>query len=129
MEASWNGFGRALGLVVLGTLLMVGLVGCAKAKVVKPESPKSLAGVVRFTILAPGAKQVNLVGSFNGWGKNVTPMKIIDSSGVWLVDVPLKEGEHTFMYLIDGTRWVTPPLAEDFVTDSFGQVNGVVIVR
>ena len=108
---------------------MVGLVGCAKAKVVKTESPKSLAGVVRFMILAPGVKQVNLVGSFNGWGKDAMPMKIMDSSGVWLVDVPLKEGEHTFMYLIDGTRWITPPLAEDFVTDSFGHLNGVVIVR
>lgn len=129
MEARWNGFGRALGLVLMGTILMVGLAGCAKAKVVKPESPKSLAEVVRFTILAPGAKQVHLVGSFNGWGKNATPMKIMDSSGLWLVDVPLKEGEHTFMYLIDGTRWITPPLAEDFVTDGFGQANGVVIVR
>ncbi len=129
MEARWNGFGRALGLVLLGTILIVGLVGCSKAKVVKPELPKSLAGIVRFTILAPGAKQVNLVGSFNGWGKNATPMKIMDSSGLWLVDVPLKEGEHTFMYLIDGTQWITPPLAEDFVTDGFGQANGVVIVR
>lgn len=129
MEARWNGFGCALGLVLLGTMLMVGLVGCAKAKVVKPELPKSLAGVVRFTILAPGAKQVHLVGSFNGWGKNATPMKIMDSSGLYFVDVPLKEGEHTFMYLIDGTRWITPPLAEDFVTDGFGQANGVVIVR
>jgi 1,4-alpha-glucan branching enzyme len=129
MEARWNGFGYALGLVVLGTIVLVGSVGCAKVKMVKPESPKSLAGVVRFTVLAPGAKQVNLVGSFNSWGKYATPMKIMDSSGVWLVDVPLKEGEHTFMYLIDGTRWITPPLAEDFVTDGFGQVNGVVIVR
>ena len=108
---------------------MVGLVGCAKAKVVKPESPKSLAGVVRFMILAPGVKQVNLVGSFNGWGKDAMPMKIMDSSGLWSVDVPLKEGEHTFMYLIDVTRWITPPMAEDFVTDSFGHLNGVVIVR
>jgi hypothetical protein len=33
------------------------------------------------------------------------------------------------MYLIDGTRWITPPLAEDFVIDGFGQTNGVVIVR
>lgn len=66
---------------------------------------------------------------FQWLGENATPMKIMDSSGLWLVDVPLKEGEHTFMYLIDGTRWITPPLAEDFVTDGFGQVNGVVIVR
>ena len=129
MEARWNGFGYALGLVVLGTIILVGSVGCAKVKMVKPESPKSLAGVVRFTILAPGAKQVHLVGSFNGWGKDALPMKIMDSSGLWLVDVPLKEGEHTFMYLIDGTRWITPPLAEDFATDGFGQANGVVIVR
>jgi hypothetical protein len=45
------------------------------------------------------------------------------------VEVRLKEGEHTFMYLVDGVRWVTPPLAEDFVTDGFGHMNGVVIVR
>lgn len=109
--------------------MMVALSGCAKAKVVKSELPKSLSGVVRFTILAPGAKQVHLVGSFNGWGKIETPMTIIESSGVWLVDIPLKVGEHTFMYLIDGARWITPPLAEDFVTDGFGQANGVVIVR
>lgn len=56
-------------------------------------------------------------------------MKIIDASSVWLVDVPLPEGEHTFMYVIDGVRWMTPPQAEDFVTDGFGQTNGVVIVR
>ena len=129
MDARGNGFGCALGLVLLGTILLAGVGGCAKAKMVKSESPKFLAGVVRFTILAPGAKQVNLVGSFNGWEKNATPMKIMDSSGLWLVDVPLKEGEHAFMYLIDGTRWITPPLAEDFVTDGFGQANGVVIVR
>lgn len=129
MEERWNGFGRALGLVVLGTIVVVGTVGCAKPKMLKPELPKSLAGSVRFTILAPEAKHVSLVGSFNGWGKDATPMRIMDSSGLWSVDVPLKEGEHTFMYLIDGTRWITPPLAEDFITDGFGQANGVVIVR
>jgi 1,4-alpha-glucan branching enzyme len=129
MEARWTGFGYALGLFVLGAIVMAGSVGCAKAKAIKPELPKSLAGVVRFTLLAPGAKHVSLVGSFNGWGKDATPMKVMDSSGLWSVEVPLKEGEHTFMYLIDGTRWITPPLAEDFITDGFGQTNGVVIVR
>jgi 1,4-alpha-glucan branching enzyme len=84
---------------------------------------------VRFTVLAPGAKKVFLVGSFNGWAKGATPMKAVGSSGLWSVDVPLKEGEYTFMYVIDDVRWVTPPLAEDFVTDGFGQTNGVVVVR
>jgi hypothetical protein len=129
MEARWNGFGYTLGLLLLSVVVAVAPLGCAKAKVVKPELPKSLAGVVQFTLLAPEAKHVSLVGSFNGWGKDATTTMIMDFSGLWSVDVPLKEGEHTFMYLIDGTRWVTPPLAEDFVTDGFGQTNGVVIVR
>ena len=33
-----------------------------------------------------------------------------------------------FMFVIDGSRWVTPPLADDFVDDGFGSKNGVVIV-
>ena len=56
-------------------------------------------------------------------------MKAVNASGLWSVDVPLKNGEYTFMYVLDGVRWVTPPLADDFVTDGFGQTNGVVIVR
>ena len=83
---------------------------------------------IRFTLLAPGAKQVALVGSFNSWVTSATPMTR-QAGNVWSVVVPLKEGEHTFMYLIDGSQWVTPPQAEDFVTDGFGQANGVVVVR
>lgn len=56
-------------------------------------------------------------------------MKIMQGSGIWSVDVPLAEGEYSFMYVIDGMQWMTPPQAEDFVTDGFGQTNGVVIVR
>ena len=52
-----------------------------------------------------------------------------DGTGLWSVDVPLREGEYTFMYLVDGKQWVTPPMAEDFVTDGFGQTNGVLIVH
>jgi len=56
-------------------------------------------------------------------------MKMSDGTGLWSVDVPLGEGEYTFMYLVNGTQWVTPPMAEDFVTDGFGQTNGVLIVH
>ena len=80
-------------------------------------------------LLAPEAKKVALVGSFNGWAEEAIKMKMSDGTGFWSVDVPLKVGEYTFMYLVDETRWVTPPAAEDFVTDGFGQTNGVVIVH
>ena len=41
----------------------------------------------------------------------------------------LPAGEHLFMFVADGNRWITPPLADDFVDDGFGSRNGVVIVR
>ena len=114
--------------VVTVACMIVGLSACAKT-VKKAELPKPVAGGVRFALLAPDAKQVALVGSFNGWAGEATKMKMSDGTGLWSVDVPLQEGEYTFMYLIDGKRWVTPPMAEDFVTDGFGQTNGILIVH
>ncbi|MDH4086429.1 MAG: isoamylase early set domain-containing protein [Nitrospira sp.] len=108
------------------TMALSGTWSCTKT--VTPEPPKTTPGGVRFTVLAPGAKNVFLVGSFNGWAKRATPMKIMDGT-LWSVVVPLEEGEYPFMYVIDGVRWVTPPQADDFVTDGFGQTNGVVVVR
>ncbi len=107
-------------------ILLNGLWSCAKA--VKPEAPHPTPEGIRFTLLVPGAKHVALVGSFNNWAKTATPMTI-QTGGLWSVVVPLKQGEHTFMYLINGVQWITPPHAEDFVTDGFGQINGVVVVR
>lgn len=121
--------GRASWTTVLVIMLLHGLWACAQPPVMKAGVPRPQAGAVRFTLLAPGAQQVFLVGSFNGWAKHATPMKVVDGSSLWSVDVPLSEGEHTFMYVIDGVRWMTPPQAEEFVTDGFGHTNGVVIVR
>lgn len=129
MEVRLKGLRGLFRAACIAALLMSGLGACASSPVLKPGMPKSVAGTVRFTVLAPGAKKVFLVGSFNGWAKDATPMAVVKGASLWTVDVPLKEGEYTFMYLIDGVRWLTPPLADDFVTDDFGQTNGVVIVR
>ncbi|TKB67137.1 MAG: hypothetical protein E8D47_04945 [Nitrospira sp.] len=120
-------FTRLLRVVTVACMI-VGLSACAKT-IQKPELPKPVAGGVRFVLLAPEAKKVALVGSFNGWAEEATKMKMRDGTGFWSVDVPLRDGEYTFMYLVDGTRWVTPPAAEDFVTDGFGQTNGILVVH
>jgi 1,4-alpha-glucan branching enzyme len=129
MDVGLKRFARLSLAVSIAIMLSGGFGACTKSPVLKSAMPQSLSGVVRFTVLVPGAKQVSLVGSFNEWTKGATPMKIVHGSALWTVDVPLKAGEYTFMYLIDGVRWVTPPLADDFVTDGFGQTNGIVIVR
>ena len=119
-------FSRLLRAVAV-VCMILGLSACAQTK--KLDLPKPMVSGVRFTLLAPEAQQVALVGSFNGWARGATPMKMSDGTGLWSVDVPLKEGEYTFMYLVDGKQWITPPMAEDFVTDGFGQTNGVLIVH
>lgn len=101
----------------------------ACATMTKPELPKPVTGGIRFTLLAPKAKTVYVVGSFNGWAKGATPMKPMGDSGLWVAEVSLRSGEHTFLYLVNEIEWLVPPLAEDFVTDGFGQINGVVVVR
>ena len=112
---------------ILATAFVGILSGCVSS--IKPDVPRPVTGGVRFTHLAPSAHTVYVVGSFNGWVKGATQMKQEGKTGVWTADVTMQPGEYTFMYLVDGKEWVVPPLAEDFVTDGFGQTNGVVIVR
>lgn len=49
---------------------------------------------VKFSVWAPSAKQVSLVGDFNLWDGRVNPMRSMGGGGVWELFVPgLKEGE------------------------------------
>ena len=56
---------------------------------------------VRFSVAAPSAKQVSLVGDFNRWNPGAVPMRR-GSSDVWVVDVRLQPGRHVFAFSIDG---------------------------
>lgn len=113
-------------MITIASLLLF-LSACAAT--LKPELPTSVSGGTRFLLSAPAAKSVSLAGSFNGWSPTAHPMAPAGSDGFWSVVVPLPEGEHAFMYLIDGTKWMVPPLAQDFVTDGFGNTNGIVVIR
>ncbi|MDJ0652034.1 MAG: 1,4-alpha-glucan branching protein GlgB [Simkaniaceae bacterium] len=49
---------------------------------------------VKFSVWAPHAKSVSLVGDFNHWATEKNPMRMIGSSGVWELFIPgLQEGE------------------------------------
>jgi 1,4-alpha-glucan branching enzyme len=41
-----------------------------------------------FAVWAPSAKRVSVVGDFNNWDPNATPMSTLGQSGVWAVFVP-----------------------------------------
>jgi 1,4-alpha-glucan branching enzyme len=84
---------------------------------------------VRFRLADAEARSVAVAGSFNDWSVSSHPLAREGTSNVWALIVPLQPGEHRFMFIVDGSRWITPPLADDFEDDGFGSRNGVVIVR
>jgi len=59
---------------------------------------------IHFTVWAPNAKSVSVVGNFNHWYPGAHPMTRIGSSGVWGIFIPgLREGE-VYKYAI--RSWV-----------------------
>jgi 1,4-alpha-glucan branching enzyme len=47
-----------------------------------------------FTVWAPNARSVSVVGDFNFWDGRINPMRVLGYSGVWEIFIPgLKEGE------------------------------------
>lgn len=109
-------------------LLVMGvLAGCAAG--LEPRPPVGDVGGIRFTVQLPLAQSVAVAGGFNGWSSSGHPMTRVGSDGLWSVVIPLPPGEHPFMYVINGTQWLTPPQAEDYVEDGFGNRNGLVVVR
>jgi 1,4-alpha-glucan branching enzyme len=83
---------------------------------------------VRFSVSAPSAKRVSLVGDFNGWNPAAVPMRRGDrSSDVWIVNVRLQPGRHVFAFSIDGALRADSA-APRAVEDDFGVPGSVVVV-
>jgi 1,4-alpha-glucan branching enzyme len=91
--------------------------------------PVMTPGGVQFAVMLREARSVAVAGNFNQWAAASHPLARQSASGVWTAIVKLPPGEHLFMYVVDGTQWISPPAAEDYADDGFGARNGVVIVR
>ncbi len=93
----------------------------------KSHSPHS--NHVRVVFELPSciwADRIFLVGDFNQWSKNATPLRQ-DRDGVWRATVDLLAGSrHEFRYMIDG-QWKTDSHADGFATNTYGTENSVVI--
>jgi len=77
-----------------------------------------------FRFEAADAEEICLVGNFNQWQVCETPLERMDGN-VWAVKVPLNEGRHEYMFVVDGV-WRTDPAASFLVDDGFGNQNAVV---
>lgn len=70
-------------------------------------APESGDGVVRFVYTDAQAGEVYLVGDFNGWSPNATPLDL-ESGATWLALVFLDPGTYEYKLLVDGEWRVDP---------------------
>ena len=76
----------------------------------------------------PEAETVHLVGDFNRWLSSSMPLKCL-KDGTFTASLHLeKDKSYEYLYLINGTQWLTDPFAEDTVKNAYGGDNSVVHV-
>ena len=83
---------------------------------------------VRFTLVAPGASTVSIVGDFNGWSDGTLPLRRSTDGRTWEIEVPLSPGRYAYAFVVDG-RIERDPAAPRTAGDDFGTPNSVVMVR
>lgn len=82
--------------------------------------------VVRFVLADAKARTVTLVGDFNAWARQATPLRHA-KPGVWTTQVALPAGRHEYAFVVDGRHWVVDPAAER-LADDFDTQSSVVTV-
>lgn len=77
---------------------------------------------------APKAGSVMVVGDFNNWETEATPMKK-SKDGCYAATVALETGkEYHYRFLIDGQRWENDWFADRYEPNPYGGDNSVVVV-
>jgi hypothetical protein len=83
---------------------------------------------IRFDLTLPSsAREVALVGDFNGWDEHATPMIRRRNDGAWSANVPLPPGRHVYAFVVDGRQWLVDPLAPQVPDEGYGPANAVVV--
>ncbi len=91
---------------------------------VKPDG--SGAWAVTLNVKLQGnPKQVNLAGDFNGWSRELTPMKR-SPDGRWTATIQMQEGVRFYKFVVDGTKWIEDPTNKEHVPDGQGGFNSVL---
>lgn len=82
---------------------------------------------VQLFLEAPAASSVAIAGDFNGWSPTIN-LEDRDGDGVWSGRLAVSPGIYEYMFVLDGSRWVTDPHAEWYSDDGFGNRNAVLAI-
>ncbi len=78
--------------------------------------------------IAKLANTASLVGDFNDWKANATPMRRLKSRSFTATLTLRRDEEYQFRYLLDGVRWENDEKADKYVANAYGSENSVVVV-
>ena len=89
-------------------------------------SPDDATVYVQLFLEAPSASSVAIAGDFNSWA----PLELedADGDGVWAARLAVVPGVYEYMFVLDGSRWMTDPHAERYSDDGFGNRNAVLAI-
>jgi hypothetical protein len=107
-----------------------GASGAARTAVIGDTVVATLRDTLRLVRLMfddPGAREVAVVGDFNGWRAGSTPLARDGATRRWSATLALRDGAHRYAFVVDGTRWVPDPAAERVQADD-GRVYSLLHV-
>lgn len=93
----------------------------APAKAKAPAAPATI-----FSLHAPAAHEVYVIGDFNNWRTDDLKAKK-SKDGTWHLSVQLKPGVYNYLFLVDG-QWWTDPANPNRLQNPFGTENSVITV-
>lgn len=88
-------------------------------------APRIEGGRVKFSLHAPAAQTVRVLGSFDDWGAGRALQP--GGNGLWQAWVDLPPGRHRYRFLVDDVP-VKPPESPRYVPDGFGGIDGEIEV-
>jgi len=80
----------------------------------------------RFVYIDKEAESVSVAGDFSDWNPIELTRQNLNGQQVWTGLVPMDRGEHRYMFIKNGEKWVTDPLAPVQQDDGFGNKNAVI---
>lgn len=121
----WN-MASALGLIAASAVAIVMMMQMSRPGTDRTADGPAGTATVRLTFVAPAAQQVAVAGDFNKWRTTTHAMR--REHGMWTIELPLPPGRYVYMFVVDGSMWITDPHADGYSDDGFGNRNAVMQV-
>lgn len=101
-------------------------LGLAKKmkEILKDRLPK--LNEVGFSVLAPEAKEVYIVGDFNEWKLNTTS-RMEHDNGTWKKNMGLRPGKYRYRFVIDG-KWTEDASNPSKAMNPYGTLDSLIEV-